>query len=90
MTYDEIIDSAKTLNLLATDRRLRLSSVVLGFQEAFPMFIGDDYVAINAFDMNRAGELHACPHFPLGYMIYFPDSHPVISERLSLLDAIGP
>jgi hypothetical protein len=89
MIYEEIIDSANTLNLLATDRTLRLSSAVLGFQAEFPMFFGGDYVAINAFDMSKAVELHACTSFPLGHMIYFPDSHPVISERLAMLDCIG-
>lgn len=89
MNFDEIRDSAKTLNLMATDRTLRLSSRVLGFEAEFPLCIGDDYLVINAFDLDKVVELEGCPYFPVGHMVYFPNSCEAISERLALLDCIG-
>lgn len=89
MNFDEIRESARTLNLLATDRTAHLSSRALGLEVEFPIYVGDGYIAINAFDMDKAAELHGCPYFPVGHMVFLPSSCAEISKRLSLLDVIG-
>lgn len=90
MNYPEIAESLRQLSALAINRAAHVPSSLLGFETAFPAYAGDDFLAINAYDLSKAPELARCECLAVGNMVFFSAHDEAVRARLDLLDVIGP
>lgn len=85
LSYKELFEEAKTLALLGLRGATAVPSWMMNFKEDFPIYAGEDFIAINYFDMGKATELGTCHGFTIGLFLFLPTINGEVVRRLRIL-----